>query len=229
MVEIDCARTEQTFAFPSRLDGDFSIIRNGESITTDRPGKLFWKFFDSLVRIAVAEWAKTLIFVHAGCVGWRDKAIILPANSFYGKTTFVAELVRHGAIYYSDEYAVFDESGLVLPFARRLSLRSDGNGFREAQIDAEELGGVKGQEPIPLGLVFITRFVANCSPEYEFLTAGQGAVEVIPQTIGIRRNTAFALKVLKNALSDAIIVKSPRPDAGKYAREFLEFVDRTAF
>jgi hypothetical protein len=34
---------------------------------------------------------------------------------------------------------------------------------------------------------------------------------------------------LKNALSDAIIVESPRPDAGIFARDFLEFVDNTAF
>jgi hypothetical protein len=61
------------------------------------------------------------------------------------------------------------------------------------------------------------------------MSPGQGIVGIIAQTIGIRRFSEFRIKVLKNALSDAIIVESPRPDAGIFARDFLEFVDNTAF
>ena len=192
------------------------------------PEMRFWKYFDSLLRILVAEFTKERIFLHAGVVGWKGKAIILPGNSFYGKTTFVAELVRSGAEYYSDEYAVLDADGLVHPFARPLSMRSSGKAIIETITPVEELMGKAGETPLPVGTVFFTQHVPESSPNYEFLTTGQGVVEIIAQTIAIKRNTEFAIKVLKKALSSAIIVKSPRPDAGSFARNFLEFVDNTA-
>ena len=44
-------------------------------------------------------------------VTWgRGRAIVIPGRTFSGKSTLVAELVRAGATYYSDEYAVEDET-----------------------------------------------------------------------------------------------------------------------
>src|SRR5262249_48159665 len=76
------------------------------------------------IQLYLAESARGRLFVHAGVVGWRDRAIVLPGHSFSGKTTLVATLVRAGATYYSDEYAVFDRQGKVYPYARPLSLRA---------------------------------------------------------------------------------------------------------
>jgi hypothetical protein len=197
-------------------------------MVTAEPEKRFWKFFDSLVRILIGEFAKNFVFLHAGAVGWHGKAIILPGNSFYGKTTLVAELVRNGAEYYSDEYAVLDIDGLVHPFPRPLSMRTDGESIVETPTPVEEILGRTGEVPLPVGSVLFTQYVPESQQDYEFLTTGQGIVEIIAQTIAIKRNTEFAINVLKKALSSAIIVKSPRPDAGLFARNFLEFVDNTA-
>ena len=78
----------------------------------------------------VAEMAHRRVFVHAGVVGWQGKAIIIPGRTFTGKTTMVAELVRAGATYYSDEYAVFDLQGRVHPYARPLGMRETGQAGR---------------------------------------------------------------------------------------------------
>ena len=59
----------------------------------------------------VAEQASRRVFVHAGAVGWNGRAIVLPGQTRSGKTTLVAALVRAGATYYSDEYAVIDTQG----------------------------------------------------------------------------------------------------------------------
>ena len=69
--------------------------------------------------VHVANYAPDRVFVHAGVVAWRGRALVLPGTSFAGKTTLVAELVRAGAIYYSDEYAVLDEQGRVHPYSAR--------------------------------------------------------------------------------------------------------------
>jgi hypothetical protein len=228
LTPIDCQIAQQTFSLPLLADGTCSIIQNGEQIANYEPEWIFWKFFNSLVRILVGEFASEHVFLHAGVVGWREKAIVLPGSSFYGKSTLVAELVKCGAEYYSDEYAILDENGLVHPFARPLTLRTDEVSVTEKETSVERIGGTKGERPLPVGCVLFTKYLPESMPDYQFLTTGQGVVEVIAQTIGIKRNTEFAINVLKNAFSNAIIVKSPRPEAGKFAPMFLEFVDNTA-
>jgi len=100
---------------------------------------LVFETFESDLRLFVAELAKHRVFVHAGVVGWKGKAIVIPGRSYSGKSTLVAELVRAGATYYSDEYAVLDSRGRVHPFYKPLELREEGK-FTQTKITAAELG-----------------------------------------------------------------------------------------
>jgi len=226
--EISCGDAEQQFQFLIDSYGKCSIFQNGELMVTDLVSDKFWKFFNSLVRILVAEFARDMVFVHAGVVGWRGKAIVLPGDSFFGKSTLVAEFIRLGAEYYSDEYAVFDEIGMVHSFERPLSLRTEGPESIEIETQITELSGRVGQKPIPVGTLLFTKYLPESATNYEFLSTGEAVVQIVKQTIPIRRNSEFAIKVLKNALSNAIIVQSPRSEARLFARDFLEFVDNTA-
>src|SRR5882724_8587214 len=81
--------------------------------------------FESHVQLTVAEYAPRRVFVHAGVAGWQGRAIVIPGMSFSGKSTLVAELLRAGATYYSDEYAVIDERGRVHPYTRDLRIRAE--------------------------------------------------------------------------------------------------------
>jgi hypothetical protein len=228
--EIPFDQAEQRFLLRSNPDASCSVIQNGELMITEDPNDFrFWKFFNGLVRILVAEHAKSVVFVHAGVVGWRGGAIVLPGSSFAGKTTLVADLIRCGAEYYSDEYAVFDETGLVQAFPRKLWLRTSGPFIDEQAISVEELGGRVASSPAPVKSVLFSKFEAEAKWEPEILTPGQGMMEILPQTIAIRQNTEFVIKILKKAIGSAIIVKSPRPDVANFTRAFLEFVDNKAF
>src|SRR5438105_4028110 len=89
--------------------------------TMDREELL--RVFESDLRLTVAEFARRRVFVHAGVVGWRGQAIVLPGRTHTGKSTLVAELLRAGATFYSDEYAVLDARGRVHPYPEPLSLR----------------------------------------------------------------------------------------------------------
>src|SRR5688572_11928760 len=40
----------------------------------------------SAIRLHVAERAPSRIFVHAGVVGWKNRAIVIPGRSFSGKS-----------------------------------------------------------------------------------------------------------------------------------------------
>jgi hypothetical protein len=207
--------------------GRCSIFQDGQRMVTDETNFKFWKFFDSLVRILIAEHAKNMVFVHAGVVGWRDRAIVFPGNSFQGKTTLVAELIKHGALYYSDEYAVIDEHGLVHPFARPLTLRNSVGTIRETPTNIEVLGGDAGTRPLPVGSIFFTTFKKSAKWAPERLSPGQGVIEMVPQTIPIRANSEFVVKVMTLVAGGALIVKTDRGEASEFAGYFLDFVDNT--
>ena len=65
------------------------------------------------LHLFVGEMARGRIIVHSGVVGWKNQAILFPGLTFTGKSSLVAELVRAGATYYSDEFAVVDSNGWV--------------------------------------------------------------------------------------------------------------------
>ena len=220
---LDTKESEHTFGISSDKNDTLFLLQNGEQISFDSSRSRFFKFFNSMLRIVVAEHASGSVFIHAGVVGWKGKAIVMPADSFRGKTTLVRELVRNGAEYYSDEYAVLDEDGLVHAFPRDLSVRDPE--FGEMDVPVEDLGGKVGSRPIPVGAVLITEYQENADWDPTKLTVGQGIMEMIPHTIPRNFNTEFSLKVLNTAVSDAIILKSPRGDAGDFAINFLSFFD----
>ena len=57
---------------------------------------VFARLEDDL-RIYVADRARRRLFVHAGVVRWRSRAIVIPGASLSGKSCLVAALVRAGA------------------------------------------------------------------------------------------------------------------------------------
>jgi hypothetical protein len=219
-------RVDFLFDLPVTKNGWLHLIQNGEELAKDRIRKRFFHFFDSMIRVAVGERAVDHVFLHAGVVGWKGKAIILPADSFMGKSTLVAELVRRGADYYSDEYAVVDARGFVHPFARPVALRTRDGKFRPFDLTVESLGGKAGTEPIPIGLVLMTEYRARARWCPKFLTGGEGVLEMIKFTLPLRYNPVFSLQVLNKIASRAIIAFSYRGNAENFSKTLLNFVDK---
>ncbi len=186
------------------------------------------EMFKSMLRLTIAEFAVSKVFLHAGVVAWKGRAIVIPANSFKGKTTLVAELVKKGALYYSDEYTVLNKKGFVHSFPKKLSLRSPTDKNFQADYSVESLGGRAGKKIIPVGMILLTEFDSNSTAKKwnpKLLSAGQGILEIIPHTISIRYDTKFALKVLNKVASRAIIVKSKRGEAKEFVDLLINFFE----
>ena len=113
------------------------------------------------LELYIADRAPRRTFVHAGVVGWKGQAIVIPGRSFSGKSSLVKALVKAGASYYSDEFAVLDERGRVHPYPIPLVIRPGRDGGPPMKYRAEELGGAAGVSPLPVGLVLITRYVSG--------------------------------------------------------------------
>jgi hypothetical protein len=168
---------------------------------------------ESDLQLYVAEMAPRRVFIHAGAVGWRGKAIVIPGRSFSGKSTLTAELVKAGATYYSDEYAVLDEQGLVHHYARPLGIREDGDQEKAKRYSVETLGGRPGAKPLPVGLVVVSRYKPGARWRPRTLSAGEGALALLANTVSARREPENALAALNQVVSRATVLKSDRGEA----------------
>jgi hypothetical protein len=214
------------FNLTKNADGTYNASENGKEFIARVSESFMLEQFERRVRLTVAEFAVGKVFLHAGVVGWNERAIVFPADSFHGKTTLVAELVKRGAIYYSDEYAVLDEDGLVYPFPKMLSMRGIIDDVRQIDIPVEEFGGTAGNKAIPIGMMLFTRFQAKARWQPKSLSQGQAMMEVIVHTLPIRNKPEFTLKVLNNVMNRAIITKTKRGDAARTAELIIGFFEK---
>jgi hypothetical protein len=175
----------------------------------------------------VATNAYNRVIVHAGVVGWQGRAILIPGYSRAGKSTLVAELLKRGATYYSDEYAVLDARGMVHPYARRLSLRQEGDlpSFRRS---AEDFGAPTGGAPIPVGVVAVAKHRPGARWRPRSLTTGQTVWELLNCTLTAEKQPDAALNVLQRAASGATGLKGFRGEAAQTAELLLEQVQQAA-
>jgi hypothetical protein len=174
------------------------------------------------VELYVAETARRRVFVHAGVVGWRGRAIVLPRPTFTGKTTLTAALVRAGAVYYSDEYAVLDRHGRVHPYARPLGVRHDGARSPASREDAGSLGGVVGTKPLPIALVLLTTYGEGKRFRPRRLSPGRGVLELLAHTISARRQPELLLETLAHAVSGVLVLKGRRGEAEETTASILD-------
>jgi len=184
---------------------------------------------ESEIRQCVAAGAERRTFVHSGAVGWRGRAIVIPGRSRSGKTTLVAELVKAGASYLSDEFAVLDARGRVHPFAKPLSIRGASGCDRHARAQrVEELGGCCATSPLPVRLVVLTEYRPDGTWRPERLTAGQAVLELLAHTVPARLRPEASLVSLERAVARATVLKGPRGDARDLAQMLLRSVEKAA-
>jgi hypothetical protein len=176
--------------------------------------------FESDLQLYVAEMSPRRVFVHAGVVAVNGKAIVIPGRSFSGKTTLTAELVKAGATYYSDEYAVLDRQGRVHHYARPLAIRENGQLAKPTKYNVEALGGRCGNKPLPVGLIIVSKYEAGAQWRPRQLSAGEGALALLANTVSARREPATMLATLRKIALHTAVFKSKRGDA----RQVVEFI-----
>lgn len=183
--------------------------------------------FESDLQLYVAASARRRLFVHAGVVAWRGRAVLLPGRSFAGKSTLVAALVRAGATYYSDEYAVLDRTGRVHPYARPIGLREGATG-RQRKVAVESLEGTSGAKALPVGLVVVSEYREGARFRPRRLTEGQGLLALLANTVSARSQPEEAMRVLQRVATGAATFKSARGEAGDAAASILKLLDESS-
>ena len=184
----------------------------------------FADLFESHLHQTVAEQSPRL-FIHAGVVGWRGKALVLPGRSLAGKTTLVAALVRAGAEYYSDEYAVVDERGWVHPYPKHLGVRTTGT-IKQTRRSAADLGGKIGSVPLPVGAVIMTEFRSDTSWRPRRQSAGRAVLSLLKHSASVHRRPQVAMGMVKQMVVSSVLLRGARGEAERAAPEILAYLER---
>jgi hypothetical protein len=182
------------------------------------------KVFDQLecaLDDTVAFGARSKLFVHAGVVGWRGRAIVIPGRSGSGKSSLVEALVRAGATYYSDEYAVFDADGRVHPYPRALCIRVAG-GQRVRRYPMEKLEDQVGTRPLIVGLIVITHYQPGARWRPRAFSPGQSLLMLLANTFVAYTHPQFAMATLGRAVPRALGLQGKRGEAHHMVQQLLD-------
>jgi hypothetical protein len=204
------------FAF-EQVDRAYAVRVDDVSQTVTADADVALGVLDAQIRAYVALHSPDRIFVHAGVVGHGDGAILIPGPSFSGKTSLVDALIRAGATYYSDEFAVLDERGLVHPYPKPLSIRGEGRVSAEVPAPADSVG----REPLPIALVAITNYRPGERWQPQPISQAAGALTLLSHTVPARDRPAQALAAVRHATASAVVLEGDRGDAGETAAALL--------
>jgi hypothetical protein len=209
-------------------DGGFRIVIDDEDDARQFPDVTrLLDFLEGDIQIFVAEFATPHLFVHAGVVAIGGRAILIPGRSFAGKSTLTTSLVKAGATYYSDEYAVLDPNGLVLPYPRRVSLRSGPHGPTGRLDLAAHAPKVPFAEAAsPVGLVALLKYEEDGGWDARELDHLEAIMAISEQTVAIQRRPADTFAILGAVARSATVIQGTRGDVDDTVDRLLALLAR---
>jgi hypothetical protein len=176
---------------------------------------------ESLLNLVVAVRAPRRVFVRAAVVGWHGRAVVICGPPSSGKTTLAEALVRAGATYYSDLYAVLDADGRVHAYPKPLMLH-DGADRPPKRCPVETLGGQIGSKPLSVGLVLATQYQPRTRWRPRVLSSGQAVLALLTHTVQARLRPKAALATLRRVAASATTFKGNRGEAEDTILPLLE-------
>jgi hypothetical protein len=171
---------------------DDSGLRFGDELLTDDDSLVIDMLVWHVNREVVGRSGQHLL-LHAGAVQSPAGAVVVAGPSGTGKTTLVAALVDAGLDYLTDEIAALDlNSGLVLPYAKPLTVKGEG------QRPIERVG-----EPCPLAAAVFAAYEPDATPRLEPVHRADALIELAQNSFNFPDHGAAALEALAGAIRSA--------------------------
>jgi Rps23 Pro-64 3,4-dihydroxylase Tpa1-like proline 4-hydroxylase len=202
-------------------DPGYSVTRDGSEVFSAASEEDVFRWLLQDIDSTVAQRSDGMLFVHAGVVGWRGLAIVIPGVSHTGKSTLVTELVRRGASYYSDEFGVLDDSGRVHPYRRSPVLRGDLRRAERLRLVRED----EPAEPLPIALIVAGAYQQDATWRPNVVLGAQAVLPLIDSTVLVRQEAARVLRIAAQIAPTVVTLEGPRSDAAEVAARLLDLVD----
>jgi hypothetical protein len=207
---------------PSRLsekDVSYLLSADGRPLIRSSETSDIAEAFEDDLKALVAERSLRKVFLRAGVVGWRDRAIVIAGGPRSGKSTLVRALLGCGASYFSDEYAVLD-GNFVQPFPARLPIWSTPGSSLIHWFD--QLGGAREPKPVPVGLVLFAPYQPGAVFKPRLISRGNSLLGMFKNAVAAQRNPEHVLRALETVSRRCNALEGVRGDAQSAATYLLD-------
>ena len=210
----------------TQVDGQFHVVV-GDQVVASASSAI--GMVSPLIKVlddAVIERLTALRALHAGAVVWNQRALLLPGATHAGKSSLVAELLRRGATYFSDEFALIDAQGFVHPYPRPLLLR---NGRpQQSPVLAQEFNVRVGDAPAPVGWILSLEYVPGSTWNVSSLPHGEAVLTLLKNTPHYLAELPDLVEVFQRAVAGAACFSGQRDEAVPAVDHILQLVESHA-
>jgi hypothetical protein len=212
-------------SLPNIRNFDIMYSGAGRIARTMKPAELL-EAFERDLRMNLALLSRRFIFIHAGVVGWRGHALIMPGRSFTGKSTLVEALVRAGAEYFSDEYAVLDKDGRVHAYSKPISIRKPET-FIQESVAVKDIGGRIAERPMKVRTILVTRYRKGAKSRFREASPGQGTLDLVANAVAARFAPQRVVRIAGKTSVGAIVLRGSRGEARETAEQLMAILEGT--
>jgi hypothetical protein len=175
--------------------------------------------FEDNLKWMVAERSPRRVFLRAGVVGWRDRAIVIAGGPGTGKRTLVRALVARGATYFSDDYAVLD-GGMVEPYPSRQHAPVFATHALSHWLD--DVAPERSTGPVPVGVVLFAPHQPGAVFKPKLIPRGRALLEMFKHAVAAQRNPMQVLRALEAVSRRCNALEGVRGDARAVASYLLD-------
>jgi hypothetical protein len=202
--------------------GEFRLSVDGEVVASAGEAIALVPNLIHAIDEAVVRRLLDLRAVHAGTIVWNGHALLLPGSTHSGKSSLVAELLRRGATYFSDEYALIDPDGRVHPYPRPLLLRS-GSPEQTPALPAK-LNAAAGDASAPVGWILLLKYSPDTQWQIAPVEQSLALMALLTNTPHNLSDSPELIGMFERAVSGAACYAGQRGEAASAVDEILRLI-----
>ena len=202
--------------------GEFRLLANDALVATAAEPLGLVRALIQVLDETVVRRLTALRAIHAGTVMYGDRVLLFPGASHAGKSSLVREMVRRGATYFSDEYALVDAEGLVHPYPRPLLVRDGGP--EQHPVLARELEARIGDAPAPLGWIFALAYSKESEWSVAPVSQGEALMMLLCNTPHTLAESTEMVSFFQRAVANASCFAGLRSEAPDAASRIMELI-----
>jgi hypothetical protein len=192
--------------------------------SADKPESLLRKAIDVL-DTALIQRLPNLHAVHAGAVMVGERALLIPGGSHSGKSSIVAELLRRGAVCFSDEYALLDADGWVHAYPRILLLRNGGH--EQTPVLPESCNAHVAAKPAQVGWIFSLQYQSSSDWDVTPVHQSSALLSLLQNTPHVLADAPTMVNSFQRAVEGAACYAGSRGEAADAVERILQMISAT--
>lgn len=187
---------------------------SGLSLCFDRAGDLLYHLTDRIA-FHIANNTDRVHCLHAGAVELNGRAIVCPADSGSGKSTFTTWLVSQGFSYITDELVWLSKAHTLGGLARPIQIKPNGLeavspliknesevvlGDIASSLNLRSLGAKLSKGQPKLGVVIFPRYEPEASFELSPMSAGKAGLKIMSHHVNARNLKDHGFRSIMNSI-----------------------------